>query len=137
MGLEASIDISYHKEIELKIFLESLFEYGWRINDYNKTTYLINDDLDWESSELDDQDLIVKLLFERFLNNKIAGIALTLPNLNGGLFHFMPGKKEILILLSINRVKFKDTQFTDYSFYLEKLYPVIRESTKVNYRDIV
>lgn len=137
MGLQASIDISYSNEIDIKLFIATLFSIDWHTNDNGKITYLTNDDFDWESDDLDNQELIMKVLFERFLNNKLVGIALTLPNLTGGLFHFLPGKSEVMILLSINRVKFEKTEFTDYSFYLNKLHPVIKKSIKMNYCDIV
>jgi hypothetical protein len=137
MGLQATIDISYSKDIDIKSFIETLFSIGWGTNDNGKITYLTNDDFDWESDELDNQELIIKLLFERFLNNKIIGIAFTLPNLTGGLFHFLPGKNEVMILLNINRVTLKKIEFTDYTFYLNNLYPVIKECIKLNYCDIV
>jgi len=134
---QASIDISYSKDIDLKSFIETLFSIGWNTNDNGKITYLTNDDFDWESNEFDNQELITTILFDRFSNNKIVGIALTLPNLTGGLFHFLPGKNEVMILLNINRVKLQKIEFTDYSFYLDKLYPVIKECTRLNYCDTV
>ena len=137
MGLQASIDISYSNEIELKSFIATLFSIDWNTNDNGKITYLTNDDFDWERDDLDNQEIIMELLFKRFSENKLIGIALTLPNLTGGLFHFLPGKNEVMILLNINRIKFQKTEFTDYSFYMNKLKPVIKKSIKLNYCDIL
>lgn len=137
MGLQASIDISFEKEIDINSFIEILIGNGWNINDNNKITFLANDDFDWENEALNKHESIMKLLLERFSNNKIIGIALTLPNSTGGLFHFLPSKNEVMILLNINRVKLKEIEFTDYSFYLNKLYPVIKGCSKLNYCDIV
>ncbi len=137
MGLQASIDLSYPNEINFDTFIESMVNCGWSINDNKRITYLANDDFDWKNDDLNKQELIKKILFDRFLNNKIVGIALTLQNSTGGLFHFLPCKKEIMILLNINRVKLIDTQFTDYTFYINKLYPVIKDCLKLNYCDIL
>ena len=137
MGLQASIDLTYSKEIDIKSFIESLFNVGWDTNDNGKITYLLNDDYDWESANLNDQEAIKKMLLDRFSINKTVGIALTLPNLTGALFHFLPTKNEVMILLNINRVKFKETQFTDYTFYINKLYPIIKDCSKLNYCDVI
>lgn len=137
MGLQASIDISYSKNIDIKSYVETLFNIGWSIDDNGKITYLTNDDFEWENEELNKKDLIINLLYERFSSNKISGFALKLPNSSGGLFHFLPEKNEVMILLNINRIKLKETEFTDYSFYLDKLYSVIKGSAKINYCDII
>ncbi|MES1181917.1 MAG: hypothetical protein ABUL44_03890, partial [Flavobacterium sp.] len=115
----------------------SLFSIGWNTNDSGKIIFLANDDFEWQSDDIENQQVILKLLYEIFLNNQFAGIALMLPNLTGGSFHFLPGKNDVMILLNINRVKFEKMDFTDYSYYLDKLYPVIKGCTKLNYCDIL
>ena len=137
MGLQASIDISYSKEINLEKFIEQIINAGWSMNDNNKITYLINDDFNWENNDLTEHESIKKILFDRFSNNKMSGIALTLPDLSGGLFHFLPGKNEIMILLNINRTRISETPFTDYTFYIQKLYPAIKDCSKLNYCDVI
>jgi hypothetical protein len=137
MGLQASIDITYSKEIELESFIRSLINIGWNINDYDRITYLTNDDFDWESTDLIKEEFIMQLMLERFKNNEIVGITLTLSNLTGCLFHFMPGRNEVMILLNINRVKFNETLLTDYTFYINNLYPILKDYSKVIYSDII
>ena len=97
----------------------------------------MNDDFDWERYELAQLELSMQLMFERFTNNKIIGIALTLPDLTGCLFHFMPEKNNVMILLTINRVRLKDSQFTDYTYYIKNLHPLLINCSKLDYCDIV
>lgn len=136
MGLEASIDISYYEEIELNIFIESLLEYGWSVNDYGKITYLVNDDYDWESTDLSNKQLVLNLVINRFRKNKITGIALTNINLVGGIFLFGLEKNNVTILPNINRVKIIGTEFTDYTFYIQKLFPILKNCSMIKYSDI-
>lgn len=137
MGLQASIEITYSQEIELESFIEILLSFGWSVNDNDKITCLTNDDFNWKSYNLNQFELLKQLMFERFADNKITGIALTLPDLTGCLFHFLPEKKEVMILLSINRVRFDDFPFTDYSFYFKNLNPILGNCSKLNYCDVI
>ncbi len=137
MGLQASIDITFSAEVNFSIIINKLQNFGWSINDQNKITYLDNEDFNWERNELIDIETIQNRLNERFINNKIIGIALSLPNLRGGLFHFLPGKNKIMILVNINRLKISGTHFTDYTFYLKKLQPVIKNCSELILTDVI
>lgn len=137
MGLQVLIDILYLKNIDIKLYVEILFNIGWSIDDNGKIIYLINDDFEWENEELNKKDLIINLLYERFLSNKIFGFVLKLFNFSGGLFYFLFEKNEVMILLNINRIKFKEIEFIDYFFYFDKLYLVIKGFVKINYCDII
>lgn len=137
MGLQASIEISYSINLNLINFLKLLFEKEWHCNDYNKITFLANEDFDWKSESLDNYDFILDSLNKRFTNNEIIGIALLNKNNIGGLFHFLPGKKEVMILLNINREKVFGTNLTNYSFYSEILLTVLGNISEIKFIDTI
>ena len=136
MGLQASIDIKYHYEIEFKTLMETLFNHGWTVENYSGIVYTIDDeDFNWKDAELSEKDVIMQLMFEAFSNNKLACIELSLPNLVGCSFHFMPGKRYIMLLVSIQRVKLENSNLTDYSFYIKKLLPILKNCAVITCSD--
>ncbi|PBI83248.1 hypothetical protein BSF41_46020 [Flavobacterium sp. ACN2] len=137
MGLQASIQISYSIDLDVIDFLNLLFEKEWHYNDYNKITFLVNNDFDWEIESIDNYDLILDSLDKRFTNNEIIGIALLNKNNIGGLLHFLPGKKEVMILLNINREKVSGTNLTNYSFYSEMLLTVLDNISEIKFIDTI
>jgi hypothetical protein len=137
MGLQASIEITYSKELNLKDFLNLLFEKQWHYNDHDTITFLSNDEFDWENESLINYNVVLNLLNERFTDNKIIGIALLNNDNRGGLFHFLPDKKEIMILLNINRNKLSGSDLTNFSFYSERLLPVLNYVSEIKFTDVV
>ncbi|MDY0907824.1 hypothetical protein [Pedobacter sp. CFBP9032] len=133
MSVQASIEISYNEDLDILNVLSVLEKLGWQyVDDSEKISFLINDDFEWEIGEVNNLNAIKKMLKIRFETNKITGIIIF--NKKGGegcLFHFMPSKQEIMMLISIRRKKISDTNITDFSFYLDEIYQIIKSDCQI------
>lgn len=137
MSIEASIDISYSHEIDIKLCLESLLKEGWHYNDYGKITFFISEDFEWRTAKLDEFNFILNTLCEKYRDGGCVGIALLNENNVGGLFHFFRKKKSVMILLSINRTKISNSEFTNFSYYIERLIPILNNVSEIRYSDVI
>ncbi len=133
MSVQASIEISFNEDLDILNVLEILEELGWQYaDDLGKISFLINDDFEWEIGKINNLNMIKNILKIRFETNKITGIIIF--NKKGGegcLFHFMPLKREIMMLLSIRRKKIPETNITDFSFYLNEIYQIIKSDCQI------
>ncbi len=136
MGLQASIEITYSKNIDFISFWKLLLSNGWHYDDHNRITFILNDDYDWEDDVLQSFDKVFDKLKHRFSNNELIGIALLNDENIGGMFHFMPNKRQIMILVNINRKRILDTNQTDFTFYAKMLIPILDNVEIITYEDI-
>ena len=112
MGLQASIDIFLEEKVIFTDVLKNLL-FQWKLNDFGTISYMDNDDFDWQSSKLDKESEIVKMLNERHQNGYTIGIVLLDEHNSGGTFLFYPNENIISFIININREKIEKTNLTD------------------------
>lgn len=133
MGLQASIDIVYTNELNLLNTLDKLEREGWGyLNELAQISFFEDDDFEWLTVESKDLNLVKSKLEIRFNEDKLFGIIIYAEESNiGCLLHFMPSKKEIMLLLSINRTKINNSDITDFSFYLKRINSIITDDCQI------
>ncbi|NDV79484.1 hypothetical protein [Dysgonomonas sp. 511] len=76
MSTQASIDLFFGKEFDLKSLLEDLFRNKWSFNDFGGISFMINNSHDWEKVSLEHFDFVQKNIEKSLIENSISGIAL-------------------------------------------------------------
>jgi hypothetical protein len=133
MSISVSIDITLKKsEIEMvspiKV-IETFLRNGWKIRSNEKVTYLpIGDDdnFDWQTECISDE-MLDKILRKKEEAGEIIGLAIMWKDTNVGGTLLIWNDCGISFNPSINRKVLKEgtsSNFTDVSWYLEKLIPV-------------
>lgn len=125
MSSQSSISIRFQRTFRTEQVLDCLLENGWTYDDYGVITYLPLHDknFNWTSLELGQFDQFQTVLNRKVAYNEIVGIALIHNSLkSGGLFHFNQQQNEIMILLSINRIKIGVSDLSDFSLYMTELF---------------
>lgn len=129
MAADCGIYITYTYIEKSLLFIDQLLECGWSVNDHGKIMFLPlhdNDDFNWQFQPLDDWHLIYSLLKEKINANETVGLSLTFESTDiGCVFLFNFNQNHIIISVSINRKKIYNTDITDFSWYLDRLKPIL------------
>ena len=132
-----SIDLSMNnKKISRYEILKYLWEDGWRFLDNGQFTYLLlgNDDWDWNSASMSEQE-IFDFLKIKSNSDEVIGFVMTWSDTNiGGDVLFFPNF-EFLFSININ-IKEIYNKIVDINWYLIKLLPVF-DKNGVLYNSIV
>lgn len=135
MSLEANIDIHY-QHLSFKKIINYL-QNDWEFVDFNSIMYMDNDDFDWKSDILQNKYNILRLLEQRYHFNNPVGITMvTKIDNSGGMFLFYPNENILSIIININRKKVHNTIFTDFSYYINYLSPILDDLYKLQYTDV-
>lgn len=124
MGLVASIDIKFNQTYSFDVIIEKLISNHWLLNDNGKIIFLDNNDYDWKESDLNNQEIVLSNLKNKFDNNNIVALNFLYKGVTGGNFIFI-NDRTISINLNINRKKIDDSTRTDFSFYISGLNQII------------
>lgn len=135
MSVQATIDISFHTDLKFRKVLTETESLGWSYNDYGNITYLDNDDYDWKTKSLKELEQVKTILFRRFQNDQIVAIVFTKDDVGFSL-QFMPNKKELMLSLNINRKQIGNSRTTDFSYYLERIFPILKNASSISCNDI-
>lgn len=138
MGLQANIDIFLEEKVTFTDIIKNLL-FQWKLNDFGTISYMDNDDFDWQSSKLDKESEIVKMLNKRYESGYTVGIVLLDEHNSGGTFLFYPNESIISFIININREKIEKTNFTDFSYYIKKLFLALSKNKiiKIECCDII
>ncbi len=128
--MSASASIKFHSsEITSAIYINivrKLIDCGWSINDYGKITYMA-DEFDWYDSELSELEPVIQKIAIEIDHGRASGLTLLwMDSEIGGSFLWV-NEREVLFSLIVNPLKLKESNVVDFSWYLEKLVPVLAE----------
>ena len=136
MSLEANIDIHF-EHLSFKKVID-LLSSDWKIDYHEHIEYMDNDDFEWKSEILQNEDDVLKLLEKRYNSNNTVGIAmLTKTDNSGGMFLFYPNENILSVVININRKKVNHTALTDFSYYISYLNLILNNLYKIQCTDIV
>lgn len=97
-----------------------------------------NDNFEWKSEILQNEDDVLKLLEKKYNSNNPVGIAMvTKTDNSGGMFLFYPNENILAVVININRKKVNHTALTDFSYYIGYLNPILNNLHKIQCTDIV
>lgn len=136
MGLQTSIDIYYPDKINFNSFIDILLENGWYYNNNQHIVYLANDEHNWEQKSEELWPSIFEELNLRFNNNKIVGLEIRNIDEVGVLCHILPNQKEIMMLLTINRLKITNSSLTNFSYYTKMFSCILDKIIEIKYTDV-
>ncbi|MCX7920467.1 MAG: hypothetical protein N3B21_00370 [Clostridia bacterium] len=111
--------------------IQRLMDYGWTLNDNDKTSYLPlgdEDDFDWQRETIDEK-LLMSILRQKKQNKETIGIVLTWDGTNIGGEFLLRTDSSVSVNLNINRKQMEDDNLgiTDINWYLVKLLPVFKQ----------
>lgn len=136
MSLEANIDIHF-EHLSFKKVID-LLSSDWKIDYHEHIEYMDNDDFEWKSEILQNEDDVLKLLEKRYNSNNPVGIAMvTKTDNSGGMFLFYPNENILSVVININRKKVNHTALTDFSYYISHLNLILNNLYKIQCTDIV
>ena len=136
MSLEANIDIHF-EHLSFKKVID-LLSSDWKIDYHGHIEYMDNDDFEWKSEILQNEDDVLKLLEKRYNFNNTVGIAMLIKTDNsGGMFLFYPNENILSVVININRKKVNHTALTDFSYYISYLNLILNNLHKIQCTDIV
>ena len=108
--------------------LEKFMSSGWTLNYYGKISYLpLGDtDFDWHYASMDEKYKIIDILKNKINNQELVGIVITWNDTNIGINAlFYPFLDKLIFNIDINRKTISSLDITDFTWYIEKLIPVI------------
>jgi hypothetical protein len=126
MSVNASIDIKVESAKGAEL-IEKLFASNWNFNDNGQISYipLHDTDFDWIRVDLNTVERVKQELIEKISHNEVLGIIVVWKNSEiGGVFNYFTSSNELSLMLTINRKIIDNTNFTDFSWYLERLAPI-------------
>ena len=136
MSLDANIDIHF-EHLSFKKVID-LLSSDWKIDYHEHIEYMDNDDFEWKSEILQNEDDVLKLLEKRYNSNNPVGIAMvTKTDNSGGMFLFYPNENILSVVININRKKVNHTTLTDFSYYISHLNLILNNLYKIQCTDIV
>ena len=136
MSLDANIDIHFEHLSFNKVI--DLLSSDWKIDYHEHIEYMDNDDFEWKSEILQNEDDVLKLLEKRYNSNNPVGIAMvTKTDNSGGMFLFYPNENILSVVININRKKVNHTALTDFSYYISHLNLILNNLYKIQCTDIV
>jgi hypothetical protein len=136
MSLDANIDIHF-EHLSFKKVID-LLSSDWKIDYHEHIEYMDNDDFEWKSEILQNEDDVLKLLEKRYNSNNPVGIAMvTKTDNSGGMFLFYPNENILSVVININRKKVNHTALTDFSYYISHLNLILNNLYKIQCTDIV
>ena len=136
MSLDANIDIHF-EHLSFKKVIDLLCS-DWKIDYHEHIEYMDNDDFEWKSEILQNEDDVLKLLEKRYNSNNPVGIAMvTKTDNSGGMFLFYPNENILSVVININRKKVNHTALTDFSYYISHLNLILNNLYKIQCTDIV
>ncbi len=132
MSASASINIKFNCEQETIHIIKKLLDFGWTINDNEKTTYLPlgdNDDFNWTSCNLNFNQL-VNIINQKITHNELVGVVITWGDTNVGGSLLFWDKTSFSLNLNVNRMLVEcqnNSSFTNVNWYIEKILPALNK----------
>jgi hypothetical protein len=119
-----------YEKVSIVSLIEKLKESNWHLDDNGQISYLpLNDDdnFDWKSLSLEEEELVLKIVREKENQGELIGLVFTWDDTQiGG--QFLINNSTLSLIPSLNRQKINNSNFTDRSWYLERLVPILKDS---------
>ena len=105
-----------------------LLAYGWLLEDNGHISLLPlgdNGEYKWLHLELSEQEKAFEVIKQKVVLKEIVGITLTWKDSKVGVDVLFPEENTILFSLTVNRKPLIGSEFSDVSWYLERIIPAL------------